>query len=320
MSNYDFGTGGYDILYNIDATTMSNDDSIIVCSTMAVTSTDADDMTTAKSFVYATKQTDHFEFTVRDKSGNIIETYLDYDLEALGTVRVIAHGTFITIYVEDKWIHTFSVSDAQYPVSRYVALKTSGASLTVTDVRLKELADWREAVWIDMEQDSMNAISSVVLQRPVDIYPTWDGKLAFAYDPERDTVSLVKVTRMSSVHSDSQQACSDGIVYFTDTAVVIDPIYARDVGFTTRMFRLPDLGQDAIEATRIIQERNREARLRYSVSCRLSPQLEYGDIANIAFTKAGTGTSVDEDIIVENLNFTIEDGAQSMTVEGRIDA
>ena len=146
MTLYDFGTGGFDLLFTIDESIMATDDGIIVCSTVALTADDAADPDTAKSYVGIYKRGPaDFEFIIMDKAGDALEK-ITKEFSDLGCVRVIAHGKFITIYVERQWIHTFAVPEVYYPLEKYVALKTASASLVVTDIRLKELSDWRDAI------------------------------------------------------------------------------------------------------------------------------------------------------------------------------
>jgi len=320
MSSYDFGTGGYDIEFFVDEADMSTDQAVIIGSTVSYNS----DSDSDKSYIYIYKRASNFEFSVYGGSSfataQLLETYDDDDLEALGTVRIVAHDQFISIYVDKKWIHTFAFEYGYHPLDRYVEMFSSSSTISITNIRKKELSDWREAIFMDMETNSMNAISSVILQRPVDIYPTWDGKLSFSYNPDRSEVTLAKVTRHSISDAGDNKACSDGIVYFTNVAVVVDRDYADEHGFTTRMYRFPDLEQDAVNAAKMQQEMAREKMKKHKIICRIMPQLELGDIANVNLSKSGTGTSVDDDIIVESIQYNLVDGKQLMSISGREDA
>jgi len=111
--------------------------------------------------------------------------------------------------------------------------------------------------------------------------------------------------------------CSDALVSFTYVTVVNDLLYAKNVGFTSRFYRLPDLDNGAVMAARVLQERARESRISHALTCRIDPRVEVGDIVQVSETLSGTGTLVSHDIIVESANFQISEGKQSMSIQGR---
>jgi len=317
MSTYDFGVGGYDIQF--DVASLSTGQEIIICSDIAITAADAATPSTAESFIHIGNSSGVYYITAKDKSSNQVDKF-ESNISELGTVRVVFHNQFCSVYVDDLWEYTFSFADVYHPEDPAVGLKTNGASIGFTNVRLKELSDWREAIYVDMETTTQNAFRSVILQRPVDIYPNYEGKLTFEYDPDRDSATLYFVHRHKVVETDESQGSSDGITYFAYAAVVPDLDFAEDVGFVTRMYRLPDLDTGAIRATQILQQRARQNRKRHSVVSRVNFQFEMGDIANISETLSGTGTAFSESLIIEALSFSISEGNQEMRLEGRDNA
>jgi len=169
-----------------------------------------------------------------------------------------------------------------------------------------------------MESSAQNAISSVIQQRPVEIINKYDGSIRFQYSPQtRDDVDIKFIHSYSGGAEDSSSVASDAIVYFYDMAVLADEQAAADVGFVTRMYRLPDLESGAIKAARVMQQRARENLHRHAVQCRFNLALELGDIANIVYIRAGSLTEIEEYCIVEAIRFSIRDGQATMDFEGR---
>ena len=314
MSLYDFGVGGFDLQFHCASLTTGQ--SLYVCSEIAITASDALDPSTAKSYLRISAGSDgEYSFSMLDKSSAVIETYT-HILTNLGLVRVVFHNEFCTVYVDGYWVHTFGFTKVYHPDDPEVGLKASG-EITVTQIRLKELSDWREAIWVDLETSTQNAISTAILQRPVNIYPNYKGEIVFEYSPLRDQVDLEFVHIHEINHQESMQAASDAIVYFTRTGVVTDKIFARQVGFVTRFYRLPDLDNGAIAAARKIMDRERQSRKVHSSKGRLNPVLAIGDIAVINQNLSATGTLLSESFIVEDINLRLALGAFEMTVQGR---
>ncbi|MGY5875139.1 MAG: hypothetical protein RTU30_05295 [Candidatus Thorarchaeota archaeon] len=316
MSLYDFGTGGFDIEFRLASLAIG--EQIIVCSKVAVTATDADDPSTAKSYlVIEGNSGSGYDFSMNDKSSSQVDKF-ESDLEYLGVVRVIFHNEFCSVYVDHNWIYTFAFETVYHPEDPEVGLKTGGASIAVYDIRMKELSDWREAIFIDLETSTKNAISSAILQRPVDIYANYQGKLKFLYSPTRETVALDFIRSHRKTESaDVPMGCSDALVSFAYATVVNDLEYAEKVGFVTRFYRLPSLDNGAVEAARILQERARQSRISHTIAARIDPRVEVGDIVQLSETLSGTGTSVDHNVIVETLSFQVSEGRQQMSISGR---
>lgn len=314
MTIYDFGVGGYDIEFT--APDLTNGQWIRVASRAGVTATDVAAKTSAETHVDIGMTGGLYYISVLDRAHAEVDRYYATNLTHLGRVRIVFHNEFITVYIQGYWVHTFWFDNIYHPEDQDIRMSASG-SIAVTDIRLKELADWREAIFVDMETSSQNAISSVILQRPIDIRSDHDGGLVFEYDPDRSTETLHFVRRYDVNLQDNTQGCSDAIVYFTNAAVVIDDDFSEQVGFVTRMYRFPDLDNGAIKAATLAQRRARQARKLHTVVCRFHPRLEVGDIASVAFPATGALVSVEGDFIVEAINFNMESGIQNMQITGR---
>lgn len=235
-------------------------------------------------------------------------------------IRVLYHGHFCSIYCDDKWVHTFTTMYCYYPDDITVSLRASGSAVGVSSTSIEELDDWREAIFIDLESTAQNAISSVIQQRPVDVYSRYDGSINFAYYPAvRDEVSLnEKFVRSFSKRSvDNASVCSDAIAYYSEVGFSIDTNAAEDVGFITRVIRIPELDYGAMKTVRIMQRKAREGLHTYSIGSRMNLALEFNDLSNISGILTGTKTPINEEFIVEGLRYQFAHSQLEMTVQGR---
>lgn len=315
---YDFGVGGYDIEF--DCPDLS-DQAVMIRSNIAVTVADAATSGSGANDIIIGNSGGsggYYYVSVEDMNGYEVEKYFTDDLLRMGRVRVVFHNEFATIYVDERWVYTFSFEKVYIPDVVTLALHTSGGSITVTNIRKKELSDWREAIFIDMETTSQNAISSVVLQRPLDPRTNYEGDLVFEYEPVRSYMAVMPFVRKHNLReSESSQAASDAIVYFTRAAVVIDETFLNNYGFVTRMYRLPDLDNGAIHAAKIMQNKARQRLRMHTVTGRWYPEYELQDRARISTYLTGTGTLDEFDISIESISLSISEGEASMQMTGR---
>jgi len=306
----DYGSGGYDLEFTMPS--IPDGDSIRVYSDIAIAYSQQDG-----SYIgFETVGTDLILKAATDDN-TLIESYNSGSAGANEMTRVVFHNEFCTIYMDSQWVHTFAFPYVNHPEYPNVAMRTGNAGLTVTDVRLKELSDWREAIWVDIESNTINAIRTLILQRPVEIYPYHTGCLTFEYNSDRETVSLEFIKTYDIDEKYDPKACSDAIIYYSDVAVKNDNTYAAEEGFVTRMYRLPDIDNGAIRAATVMLLRNRQSMKIHKLTARLDPEIELGDIGSVVFTSTGTATSVSESFIVESIRVHFRAGEQQMVLEGR---
>lgn len=320
MSIYDFGVGGYDLEFYCYE--LSDGQSISVVSDIGITTLDCFEISTAKnSIVFLRDDTTYSEnvlvISLLDRSDLLLERYIfETQTDLLGVIRIIFHNEFITVYINNNWIHTFAVDTVYHPEEPKIWLNCNTGTVEISDVRLKELADWREAIYVDLETTGQNAISSVVLQRPVEITPNSRGNLVFQYGAEREQVELDFVTFLAVSESEPSFGCSDALVQFTKAAAVNDIEYAKDVGFVTRLLNFSDLDNGAIAATRIVQRKGREQRYQFDIVGRFHPSLELGDVAKISKV-TGNNVALDYLITIESVNINQLKATFTMTAKGR---
>ena len=187
-SIYDFGVGGFDLVFTSPA--LSSGEWIEVRANIAACHEDVDDgLSTAYTYVRIGVDANGTYVLVRDKVSRDLAIFYAPNITTMGVVRVIFHNEFCTVYIDGDWLYTFSFDAVYYPEEPTISMRASG-NITVTGIRLKELSDWREAIFIDMETTSQNAIGGVVLQRPVDIRQNYLGQMVFEYDPVRSSKAV----------------------------------------------------------------------------------------------------------------------------------
>lgn len=262
-----------------------------------------------------------------DGGNSLVETYPIRDIFTYTSFRIVFYHEFIGIILDGRWVHTI------YPYYIFYNTDTPSISLlsnyseTIANMRLKELSDWREAVYVDLETTSQNGISSIIQQRPVEIVPLSTGEVRFAYFPhDRDIIDTGDFL-LEWIPSDQEnpQICSEGIVYATNSLVVADQDTFDEYGFITRVFRLPDLDSGSVRAAKVMQKLARQQALTHDVRLRFNPAIEMGDIISSDLLLPGTGTMIgtsDKDTeglscIVEGIAIGSQAGNYSCQIKGR---
>lgn len=233
-------------------------------------------------------------------------------------VRIFFFDHLLSVSLNDKWVYSYAFATMAYSADGTTAsLKMEGATTTVTDIRRVELSDGREAVYVDYEASTDNAIQSVIQQRPVQVLPHVNRKLTFTYAAEKDDVDAVFVEKYEEQYTHPGSLSSDGLVYAEDVGVSIDLETAKEVGLITKLYRLSELNTGAEEAAYMMQKRAREQRIRKTVTQRLDPRIEVTDVLHLDLVTTSTNRHLVEDIIVEDVRISLRDGDSSMVISGR---
>lgn len=242
----------------------------------------------------------------------------------INQVRMLFHNEFCTVYIDGSWAYTFSFAYTKYPetlsaqMAYYDGTETQTGTVDVTNVVIRELCDWRDAIFIDLETNAANAIQSIIQQRPVEILPRSNGAIDFFYEPNtRPQVLLSNIRKHTITEDDSKSASSDGIVYFSDVAVISDEDTLEDVGFITRMIRVPELDSGALRAAKVAQKKARQSMYKHHVEGRINLALEVDDVANTSYTPANERQAHSHSFIVESIQIDLSNGNFTMVAEGR---
>lgn len=307
---FDFGLGGFDVSF--DVPDLSTSEYVRVDVSAAFTLDDAD-LAAPYGKVELWKYADFYALEVQSNAGSAVEYYPCEGVTGMGRVRFVGHNNFISVYLDRAWMHTFALDYVYYPEG--LTIKMAG-NVTVTNILARELYDWSETIFVDVEMNAANAINSVVGRRPVEIWSTHGGTLNYSYHPDRGTATPVYMHYYERSKNENDEASADAIVLFDDTAVMTDASFLEDYGFVTKLYRFPDFGNSAIRAARKMQNSARRNMRRGRSQFRFDPRIELSDIVVIDQSLTDGGT-LSESHIVERVSVTIADGAQSMSVEGR---
>lgn len=233
-------------------------------------------------------------------------------------VRIFFFNQFVSVSLNDKWVYSYAFANISYSAAdTTAALKLNGTATFISAIRKVELSDGREAVFVDYESNTESAIQSIIQQRPVMILPHVNRKLSFTYDAEKDTVPASFVSDYNERISHPSSLSSDGLVYGRDVGVSIDLQVAEDVGFITKLYRLPELDTGANEAAAALQRRARQQRTGVTVQQRFDPRIEVTDVLHVDLVVTGTNRQIDRLIIVEDVRVSLRDGEYSMSIVGR---
>lgn len=238
----------------------------------------------------------------------------------LFSVRVFYFNARISVYMNNKWVYSYNLRKVEYPFQITSSLRVDGSVATVTNVNKVEIADGREAVFVDYESTSDNAISSIVQDRPIETYSAIGRAAQFTYDATKQDIGALFVNSYTSTESGQSSASSDGLVYSMDVGISNDEYVARELGLITRLYRLPDLDSGVERAVRAIQKKARQSRIRVDTTGRFDPRIEVSDVHvldNVIIT--GTQRVVSDRVIVEDLSMSLSDGNYSQNLSGRRD-
>ena len=261
--------------------------------------------------------TDNYEISLRELPTDIlVERRQIYLVTAANKFRILFHDNFVTVYMNDRWMHTFSVNDLAYPVTTNVYLN---GTFTATNIRLLELSDWREAIYIDLETDGISAISNIIQERPVEQFRLPDGSVSFAYEPTRDQLAQLFNPR-EHVWDEviPTTAASDAIIYTASEVKSLQfESFAENFGFLTRIYRFPNLNVGAYRAAQVLLQRLYEQSIMHRLRIRPDIRLVPGDVYQVDHDLSGTGTNINVDVLLEHIEFVIADGAPTMLLQGR---
>jgi len=238
-------------------------------------------------------------------------------------IRVLYFSDHISLYQNGRWIFTKSFDSLQYCIyAPYRLSLTAHGTLTMDNVHVKDLSDWREAIYLDLETDGQSAINSIIQQRLIEIYCKPDGSIEFYYEIIRDVIDAVREPRSYRyTYSVPLDGASDAIIYGPlDVKTIQNNDFAKLLGFCTRVFRLPDLTVGANRAVYYILKKSLEGYLRHDFSIRPDLELLIGDIYHIHYTTAGTGRNEYHNTIVEGISLNISMSnkvSSSMQITGR---
>jgi hypothetical protein len=257
------------------------------------------------------------KITVETRLDNSTVDAADYDIggATLLAMWVFIYSNAISIYCNGRWIYSYVMSFTKYVA--YTTVASLVTSATLTDIRREEIPDWRDAVFVDYEATGDGALQSVIQQRPIWTFPAIDRVLSFTYHAIKDTLTAIRVHNYNNEEVNPADLSSDGLVNYYDVGVSSYALAAEEIGLVTRLYRLSELDIGGIEAARTIQEIALEHSNPIDGQMRLDPRIEISDLLHFDLICTGTGTHIEDDAIVENVEITLQDGVYNQHITGR---
>jgi len=308
--------GGFDLHFNIPG--LAEDSYIEVRTNVNITSGSTVSDTIIR---LANNATDGNYLAMYDEEHVLWEKYLFFEMDPK-KIRYCMHNEFLSVYINEIWVHTFYFPNVDYPEHEdfKLSILSSGSSIVATDIVITDLYDWREAIFIDLDTAGANAISSVIQQRPVEIRPTHLGEVRFQYsaDDKRDIVNIhPKLITNSTKQKDDNMVISDAIVYGPEVEVLTREGSAARHGFITKIIRVPELDTGARRAAKEIMKRLEQQATQYTLTIRSDLRVEIGDIIQCTYRLSGTNTEVVISCIIESIQISIKNAIFNMVITGR---
>ena len=227
--------------------------------------------------------------------------------EILNTFRIVYFANNISIYMNDQWITTKAFDGLVYEDSLTLGIDVIGISFALYNILIKEMSDWREAIFIDLETDGQSAIGSIIQQRYVETVNLSDGSIEFFYDIIRDQLTATRIPRSHKYTREVPiNGASDAIIYGPlEVRTMQNADFARELGLSTKLMRMPDLTSGATRAVKLILQKEYESRIKHEMIMRPDLALMVGDIYVVAYNASGTGRAESHSIIVESIAFTM---------------
>jgi hypothetical protein len=231
--------------------------------------------------------------------------------------RVLYHENNVSIYHNYKWVTSITLDELIYTQTYYTDIKVyTSSNLEFQDIWVRDLSDWREAVYIDLETDGMAALSSIIQERPIESNSNPDGSIRWYYEMARPEVTLLTepITHEQD-ESFPPEGASDAIVYGSKDVVTIhSDLFAQDLGFSTKIIRLPNLNVGKVEAAYRMLKRAYESREHHSLSIRPDVRILPGDVLHVTYTLSVTNRLISFSTIVESVTCGLQ---SSMRITGR---
>jgi len=222
--------------------------------------------------------------------------------------RVLFYGNNVSLYQNHRWVATVAFDGLIYTQTNYVDIKAySASSINLENVRVKDLGDWREAVYIDLKTDGNAAIGSIVQERPIEMVSQADGSMSFYYEYPRSTVTAeIPPLTHEFFYQDPVEAGSDAIIYGAgDVQTIQYRAFAKTKGLATRLIRIPNLDVGALEAAQRMLDRLYESRENHMLTMRPNLEVQVADKLEFSYAVPDMD-SYTKTIIVEGISLAMQ--------------
>lgn len=308
---YDFEVGSFDVQLTLSE--METGNVIRIETDTAVTETDGA-LASPTSTVEITRLADGYRLALLDANGSEIDRFeADYPAGE-ARLQVTGHDDALSVFLDNAWLYTFFLTYVHYEIEP--SIEVSGtATITISNGLVTELYDCRDALDIDLQNSMLNAASSVLGQKPIKVWSTYDGVVCYAYEPPADNVQMYRAVTFEKVRSLPTGAASDALVMHQRLAALADLAALEEFGLMTRLVRAPELGAGAIRVGLKLLENGCQAAVRYMASGPIDPRIEMYDRVSAWVITPGAAVGYDATFIVDSVAYT--GGARpSMKLEG----
>ena len=233
-------------------------------------------------------------------------------------IRIFINDENMSIYIGGKWVYSYVLGFVNYindPVG--ATLVVHGTTIALDNIRRVELHDYRDAVYVDYEATADSALQSVIQERPVQVFAEPDRSLSFTYHTIKDILVAHHVKEYSPTVTPNSNLSSDGLIYFTNVSINTSEETADEVGFITRLYRLSNLENGAVQATKMLQKLALERRYPMQIKSRFDPRVVIADEIQVDKYISGTSTRLVDTCIVEDVQIQLQDGTATMILSGR---
>lgn len=239
----------------------------------------------------------------------------------LSDFRCVFANDTVSLYCDGLWVYTYVFGAIQWPdnsdIDVSVTAVVDSGTLEIEQITFSELADPREAVFVDYEATSDSAIQSIIQQRPIQIFQNSDRSVDFTYSAIKGTLAAHHISSFEETVRDNPGISSDGLVYYSDVAISISEQAAEEVGLITRLYRLSELNNGAKYAAQRMQKLALEHRKMITLIMRLDARIEVADNLLIDYVATGTQTRIQRNIVVEDISITVQNGNYSLRIQAR---
>ena len=178
----------------------------------------------------------------------------------------------------------------------YLAFQAIGANQTLTNLRIPELFEWRDAIYVDNDSDAMTGLGSTTIGDRYILYLSRSGEsLRFSAFDVKSFLGAYSNTLYSEVLAPDE---SNIVTYLRVNAEQImeqtDPVLARRYGLMFKSMQMTKSSAALVgQMIGRIFRQVRESLERRQISMAADLQFEPEDYLTINYTTAGTGLTVE---------------------------
>lgn len=246
-------------------------------------------------------------------------------------LRVIANAGFVTVYVNGSiaanfYDNTLQEAEATWAHKLGFGVLGSGA-VVISEVRIPELFEWRDAIWVDNDADGASALQNIIGDRYIRYLSRGGEAIKFSAFDDRETVD----TYADAIYNDDAapeeaQAVSYIRVYAAEIIEAYDTELIDRYGFIFKALQMPRASNT--QAKKMIDRTFRMAKqnaIRRSLSMPPDLRIEPEDRLDVSYDAAGSlaqaegldGTDASEPLIANDVSFEFSPANFVMTIGAR---